>query len=116
MLSFWLPLAEHTSKISEEKLAAMSTSLTHAWCSVRMAAELEDPKSGRTMRVMTTAPGLQFYTGNFIENVRGKAGAIYQKHAGLCLETQVTNSAHPQDHCLSAREGLLLDLLLTRNE
>ena len=63
-------------------------------CRVRMAAELEDPKSGRTMRVLTTAPGLQFYTGNFIENVRGKAGATYQKHAGLCLETQVSRSPH----------------------
>lgn len=41
------------------------------------------------MKVLTTAPGLQFYTGNFIENVKGKGGAVYQKHAGLCLETQV---------------------------
>lgn len=41
------------------------------------------------MRVLTTAPGMQLYTGNFVENVRGKEGALYQKHAGLCLETQV---------------------------
>ena len=60
-----------------------------------MAAELEDPKSGRLMRVLTTAPGLQFYTGNFIEDVKGKAGATYQKHAGLCLETQVKLSPNP---------------------
>jgi aldose 1-epimerase len=54
----------------------------------KLAAELEDPVSGRVMRVLTTAPGMQLYTGNFVENVRGKEGALYQKHAGLCLETQ----------------------------
>lgn len=71
--------------------------LTNYYGRVRMAAELEDPESGRTMRVLTTAPGLQFYTGNFIENVKGKAGATYQKHAGLCLETQVTQPARLMD-------------------
>ena len=58
-------------------------------CRPKFAAELEDPQSGRVMKVLTTAPGLQFYTGNFIGNVQGKGGAVYQKHAGLCLETQV---------------------------
>ena len=58
-------------------------------CRPRTAVELEDPTTGRTMRVSTTAPGLQFYTGNFIKDVKGKGGVTYQKHAGLCLETQV---------------------------
>ncbi len=40
------------------------------------------------MDVLTTAPGVQLYTGNFIEGTRGKGGVHYPKHGGLCLETQ----------------------------
>ncbi|HEX5539127.1 MAG TPA: hypothetical protein VFX01_04990, partial [Methylophilaceae bacterium] len=44
---------------------------------------------GRRMRVFTTQPGIQFYTGNFLDGtLRGKHGEMYQKYAGLCLETQ----------------------------
>jgi len=53
------------------------------------AAKLEDPKSGRVLTVTTTEPGVQFYTGNFLDGTfKGKTGAVYAKHAGLCLETQ----------------------------
>lgn len=52
------------------------------------AAELYDASSGRVMRVSTTEPGIQFYTGNYINNVAGKSGRTYGKFAGLCLETQ----------------------------
>lgn len=54
----------------------------------KLAAKLTDPKSGRSVKVLTTAPGMQFYSGNFIEGVHGKGGAVYNKHAGVCLETQ----------------------------
>jgi aldose 1-epimerase len=40
------------------------------------------------MDVLTTEPGVQFYSGNFLDGVQGKAGAVYKKRAGLCLETQ----------------------------
>jgi aldose 1-epimerase len=53
-----------------------------------LAAELHDPASGRTMRVLTTEPGIQLYTGNYLDHVAGKGGAVYGKHAGVCLETQ----------------------------
>ncbi|MEA3212644.1 MAG: aldose 1-epimerase [Chthoniobacter sp.] len=53
-----------------------------------LAAELHDPASGRTMRVMTTEPAVQLYTANGLNNVAGKGGATYGPHAGLCLETQ----------------------------
>lgn len=54
-----------------------------------LAATLVDPKSGRGMRVYTTAPGAQFYTGNFLDgSFKGKEGVAYDKHAALCLETQ----------------------------
>ena len=51
-------------------------------------AELYDPSSGRMMRVMTTEPGVQFYTANHLKDVPGKNGEVYGPHAGLCLETQ----------------------------
>jgi aldose 1-epimerase len=54
----------------------------------RQAAEVFEPSSGRTMRIATTQPGLQLYTGNFLDGVPGKAGSIYGKHAGFCVETQ----------------------------
>ena len=40
------------------------------------------------MEIYTTEPGLVFYTGNFLEAVRGKGGLTYHKHRGFCLETQ----------------------------
>ena len=54
----------------------------------KLAATLKDPKSGRTLSVFTTAPGIQFYSGNFLEGGLGKGKAAYVKHQGLCLETQ----------------------------
>ncbi len=53
-----------------------------------LAAELRDPASGRTMRVRTTQPGVQLYTGNHLKNVAGRGGASYGPHAGVCFETQ----------------------------
>jgi aldose 1-epimerase len=55
---------------------------------LRPCAELFEERSGRTMRVFTTQPGVQFYSGNHIVELRGKAGSVYRKHDGLCLETQ----------------------------
>jgi aldose 1-epimerase len=57
--------------------------------SVRKAAELYDPASGRLMTVFTDQPGLQFYSGNFLDGTdKGKNGIAYQRRTGLCLETQ----------------------------
>lgn len=52
------------------------------------AAALRDPKSGRTMRIMTTEPGLQFYSGNFLKGQKGKDGKTYAHRSACCLETQ----------------------------
>jgi aldose 1-epimerase len=53
------------------------------------AAELFDPKSGRVMKVSTTEPGVQFYTGNYLDGtITGKGGKVYKKNFGVCLETQ----------------------------
>nr|QKY14899.1 aldose-1-epimerase (GALC) [Polytomella parva] len=59
----------------------------------RLAATLLDPKSGLAMDVLTTAPGLQFYSGNFLGGDKGKDGAHYRRHSGLCLETQAFPNA-----------------------
>jgi aldose 1-epimerase len=53
-----------------------------------LAATVYEPQSGRVMQVFTTEPGVQFYTGNFLSDVHGKAGKVYQKRDAFCLETQ----------------------------
>ncbi len=56
---------------------------------LRPAARVTEPTSGRVMEVHTTQPGVQFYTGNFLDGtLTGKGGKAYQKRYGLCLETQ----------------------------
>jgi len=54
-----------------------------------VAAIAHDPVSGRTLEASTTEPGVQFYTGNFLDgHLKGKNGAVYGKRTGFCLETQ----------------------------
>jgi aldose 1-epimerase len=56
---------------------------------LRPVAHVADPASGRTLSVATTEPGVQFYTGNFLDGTLiGKSGKPYVQHAGFCLETQ----------------------------
>jgi aldose 1-epimerase len=53
------------------------------------AAEVYDPSSGRILAVWTTQPGVQFYTGNFLDGtIKGKDGKVYVHRGALCLETQ----------------------------
>ncbi|PZX18185.1 aldose 1-epimerase [Breznakibacter xylanolyticus] len=56
--------------------------------SLRFAGRLTDPKSGRTMEIMTTEPGLQFYSGNFLDGTLQTGDWSLVKYSGLCLETQ----------------------------
>lgn len=54
-----------------------------------LAAEVYEPKSGRVMQVLTTEPGIQFYTGNFLDGTaHGKGGKVYNQRYAFCLETQ----------------------------
>jgi len=56
---------------------------------MKLAAKVVDPKTGRVLTVTTTQPGVQFYSGNFLDGTyTGKAGVKYTKNTGLCLETQ----------------------------
>ncbi|PYS72792.1 MAG: galactose-1-epimerase [Acidobacteria bacterium] len=56
---------------------------------LRQAAVVYEPTSGRSMEIWTTEPGIQFYTGNFLDGtLTGKDGKVYQQRYGFCLETQ----------------------------
>jgi aldose 1-epimerase len=56
--------------------------------SAELTARVHEPESGRIMEVYTTEPGVQFYSGNFLDGVAGKNGHVYKQRYGFCLETQ----------------------------
>lgn len=57
--------------------------------SLTLAARVHESTSGRVLEVLTTEPGVQFYTGNFLDGtLTGKDGAVYERRTGFCLETQ----------------------------
>ena len=66
----------------------------HNWvlntkCPKELAGKLADPVSGRTLEFYTNEPGVQVYTGNFLDgSLKGKKGNVYNKRAAICLETQ----------------------------
>jgi len=90
------PMDFTTEKMIGKDIQQVAGGYDHNWIlnregnDLEKAAELHDPSSGRLMEVWTTEPGVQFYSGNFLDgsltNTRG--GAKYVKHAALCLETQ----------------------------
>jgi aldose 1-epimerase len=74
----------------------------------RMVARVRDPKSGRAMEIYTNQPGMQFYSGNFLDGtIKGKGGVVYRKHGGLCLETQhfPDSPNHPEFPTVVLRPG-----------
>jgi aldose 1-epimerase len=63
--------------------------LTSGGGALAQAAEVFEPKTGRVLEVWTTEPGVQFYTGNFLDGtIQGKGGRVYAHRSGFCLETQ----------------------------
>jgi aldose 1-epimerase len=75
---------------------------------LRHACTLTEPHSGRRLRVATDQPGMQFYTGNFLDGTAGGTdGRAYGRHAGLCLETQHFPDApnHPEFPSIVLRPG-----------
>ena len=85
-----------TSKPVGRDIAQVKGGYDHNWVlnkngnSLEKIGTLYHPKSGRVMDVYTTEPGIQFYSGNFLDGTltNTKGGAKYVKHAALCLETQ----------------------------
>lgn len=90
------PMDFTTSKKIGRDIAKVTGGYDHNWIlnkndsSLTMVATLSDTASGRVMEVWTTEPGLQFYSGNFLDGTltHTKAGKKYVKYAALCLETQ----------------------------
>lgn len=75
-----------------------------------LAARVREPKSGRVMEVFTSEPGVQLYTGNFLDgSLKGKGGVVYKKHTGFCLETQHFPDAphHPNFPSIELRRGAI---------
>lgn len=79
----------------DEEQLKLGNGYDHTWIingragTLRLAATAYEATSGRTMQVWTTEPGVQFYTGNFLDGtLTGKAGKIYQRRFGFCFETQ----------------------------
>ncbi len=73
-----------------------------------LAAHVYDPTSGRVLELWTSEPGVQFYTGNFLEGkFAGKGGKVYGKHAAFCLEPQHLPDSpnHPQWPSVVLRPG-----------
>ena len=67
--------------------------------SLALAARVADPQSGRVMEVLTTEPGMQFYTGNFLTgSLIGTSGRTYRQSSGMCFETQHFPDAPNQPH------------------
>jgi len=63
--------------------------LTSGGGTMALAARVYEPGSGRVMEISTVEPGIQFYSGNFLDGtITGKGGKVYQQHSGFCLETQ----------------------------
>jgi aldose 1-epimerase len=76
--------------------------------SLKSAARLYEPVSGRVLEILTTQPGIQFYSGNFLDgSFSGKNGVAYVKYAGLCLEPQHFPDApnHPNFPATVLRPG-----------
>ena len=89
------PMDFTSAKAIGKDIAAVKGGYDHNWVLNKKGTELEkvatvyDAGSGRVLDVYTTEPGLQFYTGNFLDNtLKGKNSIVYGQHAALCLETQ----------------------------
>jgi aldose 1-epimerase len=70
---------------------------------VRLAARLEAPRAGRVMELLTDQPGLQFYTGNYLDGANGGKGRLYRQSDAICLEPQTWPDAPNRPDFPSAR-------------
>ena len=88
------PMDFSTAHSIGERIAMVEGGYDHTYVllnegNVLKVADVFDPQSGRGMEVYTSEPGMQFYTGNFLDGtLSGKNGIVYTQHHGFCLETQ----------------------------
>ena len=94
------------ARIDDAKLAGEPGGYDHNYClnkiefgKISMAARVEEETSGRTLEIFTTEPGIQFYTGNFLNGTEiGKGGWKYEFRNAFCLETQHFPDSINQPH------------------
>ncbi|XP_037489178.1 galactose mutarotase-like [Triticum dicoccoides] len=83
---------------------------------MRKVAAVRDGASGRALQLWANQPAMQLYTGNGLNNTRGKGGIVYRQYAGFCLETQAYPDAvnHPEFPSVTVRPGQVYkhDMLL----
>jgi aldose 1-epimerase len=79
----------------DDQQLKMGNGYDHNWVlsngtpgSLFLGAQAYDPHSGRVLEVLTTEPGIQLYTGNFLDGIHGKDGKVYNRRNAFCLETQ----------------------------
>jgi len=88
------PMDFSSSHSIGERIADVDGGYDHTYVLFNMGevlkvADVYHPGSGRAMEVFTSEPGIQFYSGNFLDgNLTGKNGVVYNQHHGFCLETQ----------------------------
>ncbi len=94
-MDFTKPMAIGARINQKDEQLILGKGYDHNWVldrkdsNLSLAARVTEPISGRVLEVLTTEPGVQFYTGNFLDGtIKGKAGKVYQQRAGFCLETQ----------------------------
>ncbi|HYF31768.1 MAG TPA: aldose epimerase family protein [Chitinophagaceae bacterium] len=100
------PMDFTTEKLIGDDIQQVKGGYDHNWVldnngnTLEKAATLYEPVSGRYMEVYTTQPGIQFYSGNFLNGILQdtKNGQVYGKHAALCLETQHFPDSPNQPH------------------
>lgn len=108
---FTKPVAIGARIETENEQLKIGQGYDHNWVidgfdgSIRKIAEVTEENSGRTMEVYTDQPGVQFYAGNCIAPVTGKAGAAYGKRSGFALETQVFPNSVNQENFPNAIFG-----------
>lgn len=89
---------------AEDQQVQLAKGYDHTWVlnkgysTLKQFAVVSEPESGRTMRVKTTQPGVQFYTGNFLKGMPAKGGGTYFNQDGFCLETQHFPDSPNQPH------------------
>jgi aldose 1-epimerase len=113
-MDFRSPMAIGAHINDQNEQLAFGKGYDHNWVlkgsagSVRKVAELYEVGSGRRMVVLTDQPGLQFYSGNFLDgSAKGKNGVAYKQRSGLCLETQAFPDSpnKPQFPSVTLRPG-----------
>ena len=106
-------IGEHISENNEQLV--ISTGYDHSWVlkkqhshDLKHAASVREASTGIHLDVFTTEPAIHFYSGNYLDDVKGKYGLVYSKRTGFCLETQhfpdSPNHAHFPSAILKANE------------